>query len=344
MAIPEPELELLREVLSEDPGNEAFLQVASELVTRMAYVEALAVIDRAQGVCAELPQAAWGLLAEAAFRIGRTGRAVAALERVPSDPRSHEHEARLRVLVLEQAAQLDAALVVAEAFLEVHPEDVVVRAVVERLTAAPSGRSLRLPDSRVNREQAEVYAQLDRPDRAIRTLRRLHYHFPDELALAVRIAELRGKSWSGADDLSEEIDEIEVLPPGQPPGLTMPVPGIAPDTIPSFSDAPTGGDDDPDDELTDPAIGFDLDDIRRQLDARQRDATPAPSAQRPVAEGDDAFIYGAPFDDLDDPADTAPTTQPLASTQELAAQATERVGDGAKTPAGARKPHSPTGR
>lgn len=297
MPLPDPELELLREMLNEDPGNDAFVLVGRELVGRQRWEEALHVLEAGLAATPPGPDEGWVLLAEAALEGGRVLRALSALEHMETDPETHEAEARLRVLVLEAAGKLGDARGAAQAFLDVYPKDVVVEAVVDRLKAPPPDRARRIPDRLVTVERAEAYASIGRPDRAVRVLQRLFFHFPEDVGFAHRIAELRGWPSEPADDLSEEIEDGDTAE-GPPPGLTMPSPalGSAPDTWSSLKDVDGG---DPDGEHTDPAMDFDLEEIRQQIEERKQQAVAEAEEARP-AEGeaaDEPFTYGADFDE-----------------------------------------------
>jgi len=315
LPLPDPELELLREMLVEDPGNDAFVLVGRELVGRERWDEALEVLDAGMATTGDSggPDEGWAVLAEAAFRGGRVLRALSALEHVPADPERNEAAARLRVLVLESAGKLAEAAEAAEGFLDVHAQDVVIEAALTRLKAPPPDRNHRIPDPMVSVERAEAYAAVGRPDRAIRILQRLFFHFPGDVGFGHRIAELRGWPSDPADDLSEEIEEHD-SPGSVPPGLTMPSPalGTAADTWSGFQEDTTEGD--PDSERTDPAVEFDVEEIRRQIEQRKRQAVKATPSGADEAD-DEPFPYGGDFEDEPHPDEEPTVVLPHAATE-----------------------------
>lgn len=271
MPLPEPELELLREMLEEDPGAEVFLQVGRELTGRGNHGEAIDVLLAGIDARDEAPEEGWRLLAEASLRAGQYLRAVNALRRVDTDPETDAQMARLRVLVLEAIGRDEQAREAAEGFLEVHPGDVVVTTALERMTAPPPDPGRRLADPLVSVKRAEQYAALGRARRALRIYRRLHYHHPDELGLEHRVRELQGQPALPPDDLSDELTGERVT--GAPPGLTMPAPALqgATDEGDTLESEPFT----PDAEKTDPAIDFDIEAIRAEIAERKRAAVEA---------------------------------------------------------------------
>jgi len=296
--LPDPELELLREMLLEDPGSEVFLQVGRELVERGEWDDAVDVLVRGLEVDGHGAEG-WELLVQAAVRAGQFLRALAALEHVDTDPLRNEAMARAQVLALEAAGKVDGARQAAERFLGHHEGDVVVQSVVERLTAPPPDSRRRTADPMVSVGRAEEYAAFGRPDRAIRVFRRLHFHFPEDLGLAHRINALRGMDAAPADDLSEELSREDEQPrEGAPPGLTMPLPGsgLAPEEV--VTDVDWGEED----TLTDPAIDVDIEQIRQEIERQKQeiDARPAPE---PESADEDDQVDTEPFNYGEDPED-----------------------------------------
>lgn len=322
MPIPDPELDLLREMLKDEPGASAFVQVGRELTWRSRYDEALAVLRAGIDASKKPPGEAWEALGEAALKGGQVLKAVGALPHLSSDPEAQEEQARLRVQILEAAGKVADAKVAAEAFLDVHGQDVVVEALLERLTAPPPDVRRRLADPLISVGRAESYAALGRTDRAIRVLRRLWFHYPDDTGLRRRIGELSARPTEAPEDLSDEIDEAD-LPRTPPPGLRMPSPTsrVVPDPTPDLGDVST----DPDMELTDPAIAFSVEEIRRQIEDRKRQAlaaTPRPSTTpvpRPVA-ANPTFVYGEDHSDDEEPTVTLPRSVTSATPAEIERQ------------------------
>lgn len=212
-------------MLAEDPGAEVFLQVGRELLDRGLWQEAADVLAAGLETGGGAPEA-WALLARAAHESGQHLQALAALGHCETDPTGHEELARLRVLALEATGDLGRARAAAEDFLRVHPDDVVVTSVLERLESPPPDRRRRLADPLISVVRAEQYLDLGRTDRAIRVYRRLVQHFPSDPSLQHRLRELHGQPvHAPADDLSEELTAREDEEWGTPPGLTMPSPG-----------------------------------------------------------------------------------------------------------------------
>ncbi|MBW1877568.1 MAG: tetratricopeptide repeat protein [Deltaproteobacteria bacterium] len=293
MALPDPELELLREMLLEDPGSEVFRQVGRELIDRGEWDEAVEVLVRGLDADGEAGEG-WELLVEAAVQAGQYLRARAALEHVDVDPTRNEAMARAHVLTLEAVGKVDTARAAAERFLEHHVGDVVVQSAMGRLTAPPPDHRRRAADPLVSVRRAEEYVALGRPDRAIRVYRRLHFHFEDDLGLPHRINELRGIEGAPADDLSEEISreeepQVEVAPPG----LTMPLPGSG--LVPDDTVTETNWVDE-DDELTQPAIDLDVEEIRSEIERRMEETATSPPGEATPAEDEEddtePFTYG----------------------------------------------------
>lgn len=317
MPLPDPELDLLREVLKDDPGAPVFVQVVRELTWRSAYDEALSVARAGIDASREVPPEAWEALARAALEGGQILKALGALRHLSPDPVEHEDQARLRVQILEAAGKAAQARQAAEAFLDVHPQDVVVEAVIERLDAPPPDVRRRLPDPLVSVGRAEAYAAVGRADRAIRVLRRLWFHHPDDLGLRHRIGELSAQPSGPPDDLSEEIDEARAST-RPPPGLRAPSPSRP---VATLSPDPAEIDTDPDLELTDPAIDISVEEIRRQIEERRRKAAEEAPSAPPAPEA--SFVYGEGAVDDEEPT----VALPQAATDATPGQIERRVAE-----------------
>jgi tetratricopeptide (TPR) repeat protein len=235
----DPELDLLREMLDEDPADEAFLQVGEELVRRARWGDAEEVLTRG---LAHHPQARRGfeLLARASLENGRYDLAMSALERVERDPTKAPENARVEILTLERAGRVDEARGRAGAFLAVSPGDVVVQAAVERLEAPPPTADQRAHDPLYTVARAERYAAIGRPDRAVRAYRRILLANPGDARLAQRARQLAAAPVDAGDDLSEELTDpglvpeapsmvitVEVPLPAPPQAIDMPLPSIS---------------------------------------------------------------------------------------------------------------------
>lgn len=278
MPLPDPELELLTEILGDEPGNEVFLQVGRELIGRTRFEEAVTVlaVGLEHSEEAQVRPEGFALLADAALQAGQYLRALAALDNVAIDVPNNESLARIRVQVLEANGRLGEAREAAEDFLDHYPQDVVIEALVERLQAPPPDPARRLPDPFVSVERAEQYAALGRADRAIRVYRRLFFHFSDEVGFGHRVQQLLAQPVEQEDDLSEEsalslepVPDLHMPEPGA--GLTLEPPSEV--TDPTWQD-----------EVTDPAMDADIDRIRREIADRK-------------AQADKQFVYGGDADE-----------------------------------------------
>lgn len=230
MALSDPELELLMELLEDDPGADVWFQVGEELVRRADWAEAEKVLSGGLGANPEAPEseAAWALLARASLELGQLGLSLAALENVSDDPAKAPEAARVRFLALERAGRGDAARQAVDAFLEIHPDDVVATSAKERLSGAVVAGSVlpigRAPDPMVTMDRARRYVAVGRPDRAARVYRRILFHNPTFAGAQAALREL-GRDALGVhltEDLSEEI----LHPASAPPSLDMPAPAL----------------------------------------------------------------------------------------------------------------------
>jgi tetratricopeptide (TPR) repeat protein len=271
VALTDPELDLLREVLEENPGDGAFLEVGRELVRRASWGDAVAVLTAALDVHGENREG-WSLLAHAATAGGRFEQALAAFARLGPDLARDPDLARLHVVALEGAGRHVEARAVAESLSGAdrptertrgprrsgNPAEPARNAVgpARSGSAVEPARSPVVLDPLVTRERAEAYVAIGRPDRAIRTFRRLLYRDPTRADVKQRLRELLEKPREeGTDDLSDELPPPSIAPPL----LQMPSP---------YSD---------DDEITLPAI--DIEALRRQID--EANAAPLPAAESP---------------------------------------------------------------
>lgn len=235
----DPELDLLREMLDEDPAADALVQVSEELVRRCRWGEAVEVLSRGvsalqadPGRSAERTRA-FELLARAAMEAAQFDLALTALEQVPTDPRTHAENARVQVLVLERAGRIDEASARADAFLEIDRNDVIVAAARERLHAPPPSPRARAADPFYTVERAERYVLLGRKERAVRVYRRILLNSPDAApSVTLRLRQLQGvMPVDGDDDLSEELTDPGLVP-------EQPLPGEI-DVPPVFPERPT---------------------------------------------------------------------------------------------------------
>ena len=228
MALSDPELDLLREVLVDDPTADVWVQVAEELVRRAEWIDAAHVL---KGGLAENPEEAkaWVWYARACLETMQSESAVSALEYMPFEPATHLDNARLRVLILEQAGQVEACKAAIEAVLAVEADDVVVVAARERLeqpmAAQGPQRRGHTPDPLISMTRAERYVAVGRPDRAARVYRRILFHNQGFQPAQAGLRELGEDAWGRlmTEDLSHEI----IDPATAPPALDMPEPRLS---------------------------------------------------------------------------------------------------------------------
>ncbi|MCA9493081.1 MAG: hypothetical protein KC621_24290 [Myxococcales bacterium] len=277
----DPELDLLREMLDEDPAADALIQVSEDLLRRSRWPEAVEVLTR--GVAALQSDAdradervrAFELLARGALETGQYDLALAAIEQIQVDPATQAENARVQILVLERSGRIDDASARVDAFLAVDPDDVIVTAARERLDAPPPSPRARAADPFYTVERAERYALIGRSDRAIRAYHRILLAGTDAApSILMRLRQLQSGVLDEGDDLSEELTDPGLVPeqplPGEvdvPPifpdrvALTMPEPSLQrvqdePDEL-SIEDQTTSEslDSDPDEEDTDVNVG-----------------------------------------------------------------------------------------
>lgn len=224
MPLTDPELDLLQELLEENPEEDVFVQVGEELNRRLRWNDAYTVIKR--GLQANPHEKyAWSLLARSALEIGEYGTSLNAWERCGSQYQNSLDLSRVRILALERAGRPDEAKLAIDEFELTHgTDDVVVSTARERLDAPPPERSQCAYDPFLTVAHAERYAALGRVDRAIRIYHRILFRYPDDVALRTRIDQLHGYLQDVDDftDLSEELFDPALVPPD----LTMPSPQI----------------------------------------------------------------------------------------------------------------------
>lgn len=244
MALTDPELDLLRELLQDDPTDDVFLQVGAELVRRSAWMEAEGVL-RAGLEAHPDEREGWALLARAAMECGHHDLALTALPRFDTDPARAPDAARLEIEILERAGLRGDAAGRIEVFLAVHPGDPFVCALRDRLAGPPVIERKRGADPFDTPERAERYAAAGRADRAIRVYRRLLYHHPDDPRFGARLKELASERTVRMPDLAQELGDPALAPAELPEPAPRAQPTYAFDDL-AF---------DPDDFDTDPDGG-----------------------------------------------------------------------------------------
>ncbi len=234
MALTDPELDLLREMLEEDPTDPVFLQVGEELVRRNLHAEARAVLQA--GLRAH-PEAVdgWRHLTRAALECSDYDEALRAWDRAGDRHQADPSFASLRILALERAGRTAEAREAIEAFeARFGDHDVVVEAAKERLSAPEAARSLSARDPFLTVALAERYVAMGREDRAIRVYRRILFRHPDQVSLQARIVQL-DRAFAPPDDFTDLSEEL-ADPNSVPPVFEMPRPAI---TSASVKPAPT---------------------------------------------------------------------------------------------------------
>jgi tetratricopeptide (TPR) repeat protein len=245
VALTDPELDLLREMLVDAPADDVFLQVGEELVRRLRWAEAEQVLtDGLAHLPADDPNRAHGfsLLARASLETGRYDLTASALREVERDPLRNTENARIELLWLERSGQAGAAEERARAFLAADPNDVVAQAVLERMSAPPPSPKARAADPFYTVARAERYVEIGRADRAIRVYRRilLAAHQDPELAarLDQRLRQVAADVSGAVDDLSEDLTDPGLVPelpdptqddfvPQLLPKLSVPAPQVS---------------------------------------------------------------------------------------------------------------------
>ena len=222
MALTDPELDLLLEMLEDEHELDVVLQVGAELVRRGQWARASSVLQK--GLVGEGDEEGLGLLARAQLELGDYGPCLATLARMSLDPTTDIEASRIEMLALERSGSTERARERALLLLEVDPHDVVVTSALERLNAPPPDDAGRATDPFVTVERAEKYVAVGRSDRAVRLYRRLVFHNPKDRSIALRLAQLSAESdITEPDDLSEELTD-----PGlTPPEFSMPSPGLS---------------------------------------------------------------------------------------------------------------------
>lgn len=279
LALTDPELDLLRELLEEEPGAEVYADVARELIRRDAWVEAFRVLERAAAVC-PAPRDLRGLHAKAAIVVGLHHRAIELVGLIGPDAALEPELVDVEVIARRAIGDPGRASALDEALAALHPN--------RKAWTPPSAseppvqdrrhRPPRAPDPLITLARAEAYVGVGRPDRAIRVYRRLLWGAPQDLELRRRLSELlKSPLPERLDDLSDELPAPGSVRPGlprasispAPPGLGIPVPRaftpapIERQVTDRFDDdeAPSPGE--MDEEITDT-------DVRRERDTPKR--------------------------------------------------------------------------
>jgi tetratricopeptide (TPR) repeat protein len=226
VALADPELELLKEILFDDPSDEAHLDVAREYVRRQDWTSALRILNAATDAGGNEPES-WSMLAQAAFNATQYLRALAAIDRFGPDIEYSDLLSRIRIEALLCAGRTDRAREFCTEHLTRFPSDSLAVALMERMRDRTPEMLQRRQgmDPLLTAERAEGYANMGRVDRAVRVYRRLRFHDPAKAQYDRRLRELQGIDSDAPDDMSEELTaDMEAQ---RPPRLAMPVPGVA---------------------------------------------------------------------------------------------------------------------
>lgn len=190
MSLTTSELARLRGVLADEPGDDAFLELAEDLLRRGtvdALDEAVGVLERALDERNESARG-WMLLARCRLRQEKPAEAMAALRRLPMEGAREREASWLWMEVLEAAGRVEALQARIRSHLFDHGPDEVVEAIHARVS--PPDPGLRTGDPGVTVERAEAFAAGGFLRRAVRLYRRLVFHHPAEGALKTRLAAL----------------------------------------------------------------------------------------------------------------------------------------------------------
>lgn len=293
MPLTDPELDLLLELLEDDPADDVFVQVGEELNRRGSFEQAADVL-RAGLVAQPRAFEAWRHLTRSTLETQCYAEALDAWESAGPEHHADPDFARLRILALERSGRVDEAREAVRVFEETFDGvDVVVEAAKERMDAPPADDDLSAADPFLTVALAERYAAMGREDRAIRVYRRILFHHPDAIAIQVRLEQLDGDK-SQLDDFTDLSEEL-VDPNMVPPVLSMPMPAI---TSASVKPAPTRD--------AQPSAGH---------------APDTPTTVPKVDVLEDGPTYTAPVSDLDTPAGPAKRKHQHSALEQFMAEA-----------------------
>ena len=202
-----PELDLLQEVLAEDPTADIYLDVAHALVEREEWRKAARILRRAfEGGVRDSTAAR--LLAESASRAGDYTGVSVAVQHIGRDVVANDPSmARSWALALDAQGELEQAGTLARQLMDEQGHDDILAAIVERQTAPPPAPQLSGRDPWLTVDRAEAYLEAGRIDLAQRIYRRIHAHHPEDNcvhARMLRIGSIPRDARPWIDDLSEE--------------------------------------------------------------------------------------------------------------------------------------------
>lgn len=220
----DPELEMLRELLEEDPSADVFLEVGRELCRREKWSDAVVVLGAGLEQNVDLREG-WELLARAGVASSQPSVALQALERLSPTPEKHPELVKLEVQALCGIGQMERAALLAESLVLLHPAFGPAEKLLAGNTVAAPPAEVEPPlvlsvDAVLTEERAAAYARAGRPDRAVRVLRRLLFYNPRSKRIREQLNALLGTPFEReCDDLSEELPDPSKFPP---PDISMP--------------------------------------------------------------------------------------------------------------------------
>ncbi|MFT7521579.1 MAG: hypothetical protein ACI9MC_003730 [Kiritimatiellia bacterium] len=202
-----PELDLLQEVLSEDPTADIYLDVAAALIEREEWRKASRILKRAIEAGVHDLKAARMLAVSAGQAHDYIGVSLA-VKHIGRDVVANDPDlARSWALALDAQGELEQAGQLANHLLDQGGPDEQLSAVIERQLAPPPSPRLCGQDPWFTVNRAEAYLDAGRIDLALRTYRRIHASHPDDSrvhARMLRLSSLPRDSRPWIDDLSQE--------------------------------------------------------------------------------------------------------------------------------------------
>ena len=173
------ELKALMDSGPHDP--ETRRRMGRALLDRKRWKMARQILDAAVRV-SPTDVKARALLARASLHDGDPEAAARLIAGLPKASRRNRTVWRLRIVALERSGESDKAEVQAKIFTSKHGKDNAVQAVLDRIASRKNHlpEHLAAPDPHVSVRRARAYAQRGDLERAVRTLRRVHFHQDDK--------------------------------------------------------------------------------------------------------------------------------------------------------------------
>jgi hypothetical protein len=219
MSLTSPELDLLRELLKDDPAHASFAAVGRELMSRGHTREAEAVLRAA--LAQSSTDDAWQMLTEVLVANGAPLTALKAAERAGIS------QGPLYIRALELSGARSNAHKAAVEYLVEHPGDQEVCRMLPRLEAPEPEGWLAADDPFLTVARAQQYGESGHAQRAVRVLRRIQFSHPTHLGLASLLEAAQARA--GTDNpgsLPEPTAASKVT--DDAPQFIMPAPNIRP--------------------------------------------------------------------------------------------------------------------